>query len=325
MKNIEKRLDEGLRHTIQYIPTIIHEHFANNEIEKAREAFAQFVAPGLEMAEQIKEVVCEKRSIQSSIDQANIDLYVYSPVDNSDKLPVLYWIHGGGLVIGGAKLDELLLKSIVQTVGCKVVSVEYRLPPETPFPLPLEDCYDGLKHIFQAHNDLGIDPNKVVIGGDSAGGGLTAALAQLTRDRGELSQEIAAQLLIYPMLDDRNTNPLEEGQEDHYLWNKASNIYGWTSYLGMKPGTNETPKYASAARTEDLTNLPPATILVGELDLFCLEDIAYASRLIACGVSTELHVYPGAYHGSQGLNPDIFVSQEHNKMVLSALQRAFAK
>jgi len=325
MINIAKRLDNGLVPTLPYIPTVIHEYFEQNDIKKARETYAQFVAPSFELADQITDVTCQKIVIPSNINDVEINLYIYTPVDKEGALPLLYWIHGGGLVIGGAKMDELLLKTIAKMVGCKVVSVEYRLAPEVQFPIPLYDCYDGLKYVFDNYQILNINPKKVALGGQSAGGGLAAALAQLVRDRNEFEYPIIFQTLIYPMLDDRNTKLLEENQEDHYLWSKTANIYGWTSYLGMQPGTEATPKYASAARMDNLTDLPSTMILVGEIDLFCLESIDYAARLIASGVSTELHVYPGAYHGSEGMNPDIFVSQQHNMMVLSGLQRVFAK
>jgi acetyl esterase/lipase len=325
MVNITKRLDVGLKPTLPYIPTIIHEYFAQNDIKKARGAYAQFVAPSFELADQIKDVICEKIVISSSTNDAELNLYVYTPSGKEEPLPVLYWIHGGGLVIGGAKMDELLLKTTAKVVGCKVVSVEYRLTPDVQFPIPLEDCYDGLKYVFDNHKKLNINPQKVALGGQSAGGGLAAALAQLVRDRKKIPFPIIFQSLIYPMLDDRNTKALEENEEDHYLWNKSANIYGWTSYLGIEPGTNKTPKYASAARMDDLKDLPPTMILVGEIDLFCLESIDYGSRLIASGVSTELHVYPGAYHGSEGMNPDTYVSQQHNMKFFSGLQRAFAK
>ena len=179
--------------------------------------------------------------------------------------------------------------------GCVILSTNYRLAPEAPFPAPVEDCYASLKWLVENSENLGIDKSHIAIGGGSAGGGLAAGLVIMTRDRGEI--DIAFQLLIYPMLDDRNITPSSYNITDKRTWDREKNIYAWKAYLGDSAKDGNVSPYAAAARAEDLSGLPPAYIAVGELDLFLDESIEYAQRLLQAGVRTELHVYPGATHG----------------------------
>ena len=179
------------------------------------------------------------------------------------------------------------------------VASEYRLAPETPDPGPLADCYRGLAWVHANAAKLGIDPARIGIGGASAGGGLAASLALLARDRAELA--IAYQLLVYPMIDDRQTTP-SSGWEVP-VWPPSANTYGWTAYLGEGKGGPDVSPYAAAARATDLAGLPPALISVGGVDGFVDEDIEYARRLNQANVPTELHVYPGGPHGFDSLAP----------------------
>jgi acetyl esterase/lipase len=203
-----------------------------------------------------------------------------------------------------------------------VVSVDYRLAPETPFPGALEDNYAALKWMNLNAASLGIDPKRIAIGGESAGGGHAAMLAIAAQDRGEYA--LAFQLLIYPMLDDRtgSTKPAPE-HIGHFLWNSGSNRFGWESLLGMAPGSANPPAGSVPARVKDLSGLPPTFIGVGALDLFVDEDVDYARRLIAAGVPTELLVVPGAYHGFNGLVPKASVSVRFNAQALNALKRGW--
>ena len=172
--------------------------------------------------------------------------------------------------------------------------MQYRLAPETPFPGPLEDCYLGLKWVHDHHDELGIDPARIGVGGVSAGGGLAAGLALLARDRGEVP--LRFQLLDCPMLDDRQVTPSSQ-TEGLLVWTRDSNSFGWRSYLGDLYGTEDIPIYAAPARATDLSGLPEAYVCVGNVDGFRDEDIDYAMRLNQAGVPTELHVHPGAPHG----------------------------
>jgi acetyl esterase/lipase len=222
--------------------------------------------------------------------------------------------------MGDIEQDDRLMKQLVTRVGCVAVSVDYRLPPEHPFPAPVEDCYAGLTWLFAHAGELGVDPSRIAIGGASAGGGLAAGLALLARDRREV--QVAFQLLIYPMIDDRNDTPASYAITDPRVWHRESNRLGWKAYLGRDGGGDEVSPYAAAARATDLTNLPPAYIPVGALDLFIDENIEYAQRLIQAGVPTELHVYPGAIHGFDAFVPSAAVSKQFKAERDNALKRA---
>jgi acetyl esterase/lipase len=219
--------------------------------------------------------------------------------------PCVYWMHGGGLVLGSYEGDDARFDKWCQMFNCVGVSVEYRLAPETPYPGPLDDCYAGLKWVHDNAAQLGVDPSRIGIAGASAGAGLAAGLGLLARDRGEVA--VSFQLLIYPMIDDRQITPSSQWLDP--IWPPAANHYGWTAYLGAAKGGPDVPIYAAAARAEDLAGLPPTLIAVGSIDGFSDEDIHYAVRLRHAGVPVELHVYPGMPHGFDALLPDLAHSQ----------------
>jgi len=236
--------------------------------------------------------------------------------------PAYLHMHGGGFVGGRVDGNPASLQDIAATCGALVVSVDYRLAPETAFPGALEDNYAALRWMNLNAASLGIDLARIAVGGESAGGGHAAMLAIAARDRGEF--KLAFQLLIYPMLDDRtaSTRPAPD-HIGHILWNSGSNRFGWKSLLGMAPGSANPPAGSVPARVKDLSGLPPTFISVGALDLFVDEDVDYARRLIAAGVSTELLVVPGAYHGFNGLVPKASVSVRFNAQALNALKRGW--
>jgi triacylglycerol lipase len=221
--------------------------------------------------------------------EPSVSVRVHRAKGVSGALPCVYSIHGGGYVIGSNAMDDAMFDQLCP-------AVEYRLAPEAPYPGPLEDCYRGLLWTFEHSGELGIDPSRIGIRGISAGGGLAAALALLTRDRAEVS--LAFQLLDCPMLDDRQRTHSSQ-QEGLPVWSRESNTYGWRAYLGDLYGTDNVPYTAAPGRAEDLSNLPPAYVSVGTVDGFLDEDVDYATRLNHAGVPTELHVYPGACHGYQ--------------------------
>jgi acetyl esterase/lipase len=224
----------------------------------------------------------------------DVVIRVHRPVGVSGPLPCFYAIHGGGYVLGSYAMDDARFDAWCPEFQCVGVSVEYRLAPETPYPGPLEDCYLGLKWVYDHHDEIGVDPGHIGIGGVSAGGGLAAGLALLARDRGEVP--LRFQLLDCPMLDDRQTTPSSQLDGLH-VWNRHSNTFGWRAYLGDLYGTADVPAYAAAARATDLAGLPPAYVCVGGVDGFRDEDILYATRLNQAGVPADLHVYSGAPHG----------------------------
>jgi acetyl esterase/lipase len=245
---------------------------------------------------------------------SGVKVRLFRPAGVSGAGPALLWIHGGGYVIGNAAQDDVLCRRFAREVGATVASVDYRLAPEYPYPTPLEDCYSALTWLAGLPS---VDPARVAIGGASAGGGLAAALALLARDRAEVP--LAAQLLVYPMLDDRTVDRDDLDNPGHRLWNQSSNKFGWASYLG-----DADPDIAVPARREDLSGLPPAWIGVGTLDLFHDEDLAYAERLKAAGVPCEVEVVSGAFHGFDGIASKAEVSQSFFNSQRAALHEALA-
>lgn len=239
---------------------------------------------------------------------AGVVVRVHRPVGVDGDLPCVYWMHGGGLVLGSHEQDDARFDRWCTLFGCVGVSVEYRLAPETPYPGPLDDCYAGLRWVHDNANEIGVDRSRIGIGGNSAGGNLAAGLALLARDRGELP--VAFQLLIYPMIDDRQMTASSQWLDP--IWPPSANRYGWTAYLGAAKGGPDVPIYAAAARATDLVGLPPTLISVGAIDGFSDEDIDFAVRLRHAGVPVELHVYPGAPHGFDSLAPTSVIARRAN-------------
>jgi acetyl esterase/lipase len=220
----------------------------------------------------------------------------------------LLWIHGGGLVIGGAKQDDRMCGGTAAELGIVVVAAGYRLAPEHPYPTPLDDCHTAWTWLVRNAARLGVDPGRLIVGGQSAGGGLAAALAQRLHDEGGVRP--VAQWLYCPMLDDRTAARRELDGIGHRIWNNRSNRYGWGAYLRAEPGGETAPGYAVPARREDLAGLPPAWIGVGDVDLFHDEDQAYADRLRAAGVPVTFHVVPGGPHGFEAWAPNTAISRD---------------
>ncbi|MFH8805078.1 alpha/beta hydrolase fold domain-containing protein [Streptomyces sp. NPDC017936] len=227
-------------------------------------------------------------------DAPDVPILLLRPQNVPGPLPVIVWFHGGGQVLGFAAQDTPWLKPLSAALGCAVVAVDYRLAPETPAPGAAEDGYTAYRWISDNAADLGLDPTRIGLAGQSGGGGIAAATALLIRDRGAATPLF--QLLQYPMLDDRNTTDSSREITDIGIWDRATNLLAWQAILGDRVGTEDVTPYAAASRASDLTGLPPTFIGVGELDVFRDESLDYAARLRAHGVPVELHLYPGAYH-----------------------------
>lgn len=206
----------------------------------------------------------------------------------------LLWIHGGGLVLGSAAMDDRMCGETAVRTGATVVSVDYRLAPRHPFPVPLEDCAAAHGWMRRHAAELGVDVTRIAVGGQSAGGGLAASLVQRLHDEGV---HVAAQWLFCPMLDDRTATQRARDEERHFVWNNRSNLVGWRSYLGDGMGAAELPDYAAAARRADLSGLPPTWMYASDIELFSDEDREYARRLEEAGVDVTFETVAGAPHG----------------------------
>jgi acetyl esterase/lipase len=285
-------------------------------IVERREAEAQLFA-GIEVPPN-PNVTSQDRAVAGPDGAPEITVRIYRPVTLAGPLPGIYFIHGGGMILGNVESEDAAATSICDQVGAVVVSVEYRLAPEHPHPAQVEDCYAGLTWTARHADELGIDPARLAIYGASAGGGLTIATALLARDRG--FPALCFQMPIYPMIDDRNETASSHEITDIGIWDRAGNIEAWKWYLG----DGKPDQYAAPARAEDLAGLPPTFIDVGTVDLFRDEDIEFARRLMQAGVPTELHVHPGAYHGSEKIAAEAPLSQRIWAHRIAALRRALA-
>jgi len=265
----------------------------------------------------------ERRVITGPPGAPQVPVFVINASKGGDRRPAILYIHGGGYVMGTAQASVPEMEQFAQELNCVVVTVDYRLAPETAFPGSLEDNYAALRWLWNSAAQLGIDTKRVAVMGGSAGGGHAAMLAIAARDRGEF--QLAAQVLIYPMLDDRTGSvrpvPAHIGT---YIWTPHSNQFGWSSLLGHPAGADMALYGSVPARVADLSRLPPTFIGVGSIDLFVQEDIDYANRLVITGVPVELLVVPGAYHGFDLVAPDAPLTHRFKAAQLGALRRAFS-
>ena len=263
----------------------------------------------------------EERWVPGPDGAPDIRLTIHTPA-GSGPFPCVYHMHGGGFVCGSATELEPVRRALAEELGCVIVSVDYRLAPETPHPGPIEDCYAGLGWTVAHAADLGIDTARLGLMGESAGGGLAASLALLTRDRREYG--VAFVHLTYPMLDDRTCTAADpHPHTGEFIWTNESNRFGWSALLGHEPGRPGVSPYAAAARADDLAGLPPTFILTGSLDLFLEEDLEFARRLWRAGVPTELHVLPGGFHGFDlALDTDSRIARLAATLRLQALRRS---
>lgn len=294
-----------------------------DDLPTARVASKQTFAAMRKLMPVVPGIISEDRIIPGPAGAPDVTVRIYRPEKQSGVLPALLWIHGGGYMLGDIDQEDTSAKLYTAAGNCVVVSVEYRLAPEHPYPAPLEDCYAALKWLAAHAKELKVDGSRIAIGGASAGGGLASGLAILARDRGEVP--IIFQLLVYPMINDCNIVPPSDVLPDSLFWTRANNLKGWRSYLGCEPGGKDVSCHAAAYRATDLANLPPAYIAVGDIDLFAQEDVDYARRLIAAGVPTELRVYPGAPHAFNELVPTADISKRFTGDIHRALRRALHK
>ncbi len=281
----------------------------------ARRATVQQMLAAIEVP-QNPNVTKEDRTVPGPDGEPDVTVRIYRPTAASGELAGIYYIHGGGMILGDIEGEDAAATRICDEVGAVVVSVEYRLAPEHPHPAPVEDCYAGLVWMAKNAADLGVDADRLAIYGASAGGGLTIATALLARDRG--GPAVSFMMPIYPMIDDTNTTASSQEITDIGIWDRAGNIEAWAWYLGGRPAD----QYAAPSRADDVSGLPPTYVDVGTLDLFRDEDIAFTQRLMQAGVPTELHVHPGSYHASETFAPDAALSRRIWATRVEALRRA---
>jgi acetyl esterase/lipase len=284
-----------------------------NTILANRAHFATIIPP-------IDQIVGDQpvRVEDRTIDNGTV-LTIVRPNHELRNAPALYSIHGGGMILGNRYFGVDGLIEDVLRFNAVGVSVEYRLAPEHPAPAGVEDCYTGLVWLAEHTGELGIDPERIVVTGASAGGGLSAGVALMARDRD--GPAIAGQMLLCPMIDDRNETVSTRQYDGLGAWDRNNNDTGWDALLGPARGTDEASPYAVPARARDVSNLPPAYIDVGAAEIFRDEATEYALRIWATGGQAELHVWAGGYHGFAGFSPDAEVSRAAVRARLSWLRR----
>lgn len=313
--DLADRLDADHLHALLSLPADL---FDLTDIAQARTRsaalFAQFPAPALPAGMVVSD--CDLRTEDGS----SIVVRLYVPADLTLPAPAVLNIHGGGLVMLSVDADDRRCIAVAERTKVIVVSVDYRLAPEHPYPVPLEDCWSALLWLYDTASSLGVDRDRIAVMGSSAGGGLAAALAMVARDRSGPS--LCYQHLVFPMLDDRAIMASSQAIVDLRVWNRDANAQAWRAYLADCVG--EVPPWAAPARAVDLGGLAPAYVCVGDLDLFVDEDVAYASALRDSGVPAELHVYAGAFHGSNGIVPGAALSRRWAADEMASLARHLA-
>ena len=264
----------------------------------------------------VEGVATEDRTIPGHESDAAVGVRIFRPDGMPDRAPGIVHVHGGGMVMGTVDGEAAVCAALAVGLGCVVVSVDYRLAPEHPYPAGLRDCYAALRWVHDTTGDLGVDPDRIALYGGSGGGNLVLATALMARDAG--GPAIRFVMAPYPMIDDRNETPSSHEITGIGIWDRAATQDAWGWYLGGQ----EADGYAAPARMEDLRGLPPTFIDVGDLDVFRDEDVAFAARLLQAGVPTELHVYPGAFHAAEAFAPDAPAGQTIVGARFAALQRA---
>ncbi|MAP63476.1 MAG: lipase [Microbacterium sp.] len=297
----DAELEPALDAVAQMLPTLTPEM-----IPALRASTAEMLSQGLD--EQIAAAGVTVRDVTiPGYEGAEITATIIARADHAGHRPGIVHLHGGGMVMGDQMTGVDTFLSAVVRHDAVLVSIDYRLAPEFPDPYPVEDCYAGLVWTAEHADELGIDAERLLVGGTSAGGGLTAGTALLARDR--RGPALAGQILLCPMLDDRDATVSTTQIDGVGVWNREANVTGWSALLGDRKGGDDVSIYAAPARATDLSGLPTTYIDCGSAEVFRDEDVAYATALWAAGVQAELHVWAGGFHGFDTMAPQAAVSQ----------------
>lgn len=309
----ERRYDPEIVHIIPMLPT----ETDWSDLAAARAAMEQMMA-GIGSDTPVTDIEFEDRMVPGPAGEPDVSVRVYRPsAAGQGDLPAVLFIHGGGFCFGSVEFEHLSAIATSRATGAVVVSVEYRLAPEHPFPAGAEDCYAALAWLSAEAGALGVDRDRIAVMGQSAGGGLSAGVALMARDRG--GPALCYQVLGIPELDHRLETPSMRAFTDTPLWNRPNAIMSWRCYLGEEP--RDVSPYASPSIAEDVSGLPPAFVSTMEFDPLRDEGIEYALRLLQAGVPVELHQYPGTFHGS-ALVTEAGVSKRGQADMMGALVRA---
>lgn len=318
----QKHLISDISDIAESLPDIMLRPLTAENYPEARQAYGALVGEMTKNLPDAEGIETVQLTAINKEDGCEVPVFVHRPVERTGPLPCLLWIHGGGYVIGSAESDGHSARQMAVSQNCAVAVVDYRLAPEHPYPAPLHDCYAALDLIMAQAGPLGVNRGKVAVLGISAGDGLAAGLGLLARDKAE--HDPCGQVLVYPMLDDTNVAPPAAPDDDFLVCPRASNLFGWQSYLGELFGQTGIPCYAAAARAADLSGLPQTLIVVGDLDLFAEENIAFAGRLTRAGVPTDLHVYAGVCHGFDAIAADSVPAQRCREEIQMFLAKILA-
>lgn len=311
---MENKVHPELRDFFSVMPS---SYLSYETLEPGREGLRQMRLGGdatFENAETIEKFIPGREG------DPDVRVLIHRDKTQTGIVPGLYYIHGGAFVMGDPEMMKVACERYATEFQCVVVNVDYRLAPEHPYPAGIEDCYAGLQWFVEHADELGVDPDHIVVAGGSAGGGLVAALSLLARDR--KGPKIVAQFPLYPMIDDRCHTPSNEEITDGRVWNGISNKSAWEMYLKDLPEGSDVPIYAAPARAEDYSNLPPTFTYIGDLDPFRDETITYVQKLRQAGVPVEFHLFPGCFHGFEGFVLNAEVSKEANRIFDLALKNA---
>lgn len=321
--------------TLEFLDSFVPFDLRNSTLDGIRQRQAEELAALPPAHLGYPDIVRREVFIPGPLGSPEVRVLVYSPVsrpqisdDSHVSIPGLVWIHGGGYVLGSAETDDERSFYLSRELQAVVVNVDYRLAPEATGASAAQDCYAALVWLHSHASDLGVDVERIAVGGMSAGGGIAAGTVLLARDQGVVP--VCQQVLIYPMLDDRTvTREVRNPLTGEFLWTGDNNRFGWESVLGYSPcaqndGAVIPSHYVAPARAESVEGLPPTFIGVGSLDLFLEEDLEYAQRLLAAGIPTELHVYPGGYHAFDA-SPDARITRQLIGDYTRALKTAFTR